>query len=312
MEKLTFIGLDFNRVSIKSLLFNKTMYIGYILLALAFYGIYDIYMLRYFGDVATAHSMGADGASPELREAMKAAVFGTVGEVNRLVPWTLFIANYMYMIYVGSGIIFLVAVAEILKLNLVANVAAGFMVAGLSMVIAGLFTIATDLHLLAMPWMFLTPNWTAGMWLMLPLYSIYVPFIMFEIYLLLTNKRDLARKLAFYVVAFSLVLDFIEFYIQAKLFSMNTARELWTEFPGLMFYFLISSSVSSLGVMGILTYLVYRGKEEYEKLLELIRKTMLFFISILGLYEIMAYMIIDKEWAFIILFGEFSFLYFIG
>jgi len=64
--------------------------------------------------------------------------------------------------------------------------------------------------------------------------------------------------------------------------------------------------------MGILTYLVYRGKEEYEKLLELIRKTMLFFISILGLYEIMAYMIIDKEWAFIILFGEFSFLYFIG
>lgn len=107
---------------------------------------------------------------PALKEAMRLAVFGNVGEVNRNIPWTLFIVNYMYMIYTGSGVIFLVALAELMNFNLVAKAAAGFMVAGISMVFAGLFTIATDLNMLNMLWMILSPNMSAGMWLMLPLY----------------------------------------------------------------------------------------------------------------------------------------------
>ncbi len=312
MEKLTFIGLDFNRISAKDLLLNRTMYISYGLIALALIGIYDTYVLRYFTLTATAHTPGMDLNNPELREAMKLAVFGEVGKVSREVPWTLYIANYMYLVYVGSGIIFLVAVAELMKLNLIAKAAAGFMTLGLAMVLGGLFTIATGLDLLAMHWMFLTPNVTAGMWLMLPLYVIYIPFVAFEIYLILTNNRALARRLAFAIVIMSLGLDFIEFYIQAKLFAMNTARELWTEFPGLMFYFLISASISSLGIMALLAHLVHRGKEEYAGMMELIRKSILFFVSILALYEIFAYMVVDKEWAFIILFGEFRHLYFGG
>ena len=312
MEKIIIGGLEVNKISVKDLLFNKAMFIAYALLGLAFLGIWEVFEIRYFSEAATAHASGMDPTNPALKEAMRLAVFGTVGEVSREVPWTLFIANYMYMIYTGSGIIFLVALAELMHINLVAKAAAGFMIAGISMVFAGLFTIATDLNMLNMLWMVLTPNIGAGMWLMLPLYCMYIPFVLFEIYLILTNKRELARKLALPVLVLSLGVDLVEYYIQAKLFSMNTARHLWTEFPALMFYFIISAFVTSLGVMGINSYLVHRAKKEYKELMDLLRRGMLFFISILGLYEIIGYMAVDKDWTFLILFGPFKYLYFGG
>ncbi|MDY0265787.1 MAG: NrfD/PsrC family molybdoenzyme membrane anchor subunit [Sulfurospirillum cavolei] len=312
MEKINFIGLDINKTTIGGLLLNKTMLFAYVLLALAAFGIYEIFDVRYFSAAANAHASGLNPTSLELKEAMRLAVFGDVGEVNRNIPWTLFIVNYMYMIYTGSGIIFLVALAELMNFHLVEKAAAGFMVAGIAMVFAGLFTIATDLNMLNMVWMVLTPNVGAGMWLMLPLYCTYIPFVLFEIYLVLTHKRAWAKRLALPILVLSIIVDLIEYYIQAKLFSMNTARHLWTEFPFLTFYFIISAFVSSLGVMGIVSFLAHRQKHEYGALMELNRKAMLFFVSILGVYEIFAYMTVDKDWAFLILFGPFRYVYFIG
>jgi len=312
MEKIAFAGLDINKISIKDLLFNKVMFVAYALLALAAFGIYEIFEVRYFSEAATAHASGIDPTNPELKAAMKLAVFGTVGEISREVPWTLFIVNYMYMIYTGSGIIFLVALAELMNFKIIAKAAAGFMIAGIAMVFAGLFTIATDLNMLNMLWMVVTPNINAGMWLMLPLYCIYIPFVLFEIYLILTNKREWAKRLALPILILSIGVDLVEYYVQAKLFSMNTARHLWTEFPALMFYFIISAFVSSLGIMGVNSYLVHRKKPEYKELMDMIRKGILFFVSILGLYEIIGYMAVDKDWAFLILFGPFKYLYFAG
>lgn len=312
MEKVIFAGVSVNRISIRALLFSKTMLFAYSLLALALVGIYELVDLRYFSTALTAHDAGIDPSNPALKEAMKLAIFGKVGEIDRHLPWTLLIANYMYMIYTGSGVIFLVALAELMRFNLVAKAAAGFMVAGIAMVLAGLFTIATDLNLLNIHWMLLTPNTSAGIWLMLPLYCLYIPFVLFEIYLILTSRRDWARRLALPILVLSICIDLIEFYIQAKLFSMNTARHLWTEFPALTFYLIVSAFVSSLGVMGVNTWLVHRRKPEYPALMDLIRRTMLFFVFALGLYEILGYMTVDKAWAFIILFGPFSYLYFLG
>ncbi len=312
MEKYTILGLEINKVSFKELFFNKAMFLAYALIVFAVLGVIEIFELRYFPDVATAHTLGANPVTPELKQALRDAIFGHVGEISREVPWTLFIANYMYMIYTGSGIIFLVALAELLNLKVVEKLSASFMVLGLAMVFAGLFTIATDLNLLNIHWMFLSPNVDTGMWLMLPLYLTYIPFVLFEIYLVLTKKRELARKLAFPILVMSIGVDLVEYYIQAKLFSMNTARHLWTEFPALMFYFIISAFVSSLGIMGLHSYLVHRDKDGYKQLMALIRKAILFFIFLLAIYEVIGYLIIDKDWAFIILFGEFRGLYFGG
>lgn len=312
MEKITFAGMRLNKISLRQLLLSKTMLFAYVLLALAVVGIYEMFSMRYPSVALNAHAAGIDPTSPALKEAMQLAVFGKVGEIERTIPWTLLIANYMYMIYTGSGIIFLVALAEILHFHLIARAAAGFMVAGLAMVFAGLFTIATDLNMLNMHWMLLTPHFNTGMWLMLPLYCFYIPFVLFEIYLLFTDKRDLARKLALPILVLSLGVDVIEFYIQAKLFSMNTARHLWAEFPALTLYFIISAFVSSLGVMGINTYLAHRHKAEYASLMDLIRRALLFFVFVLGLYEVVGYMSIDKNSAFLMLFGPFRFAYFLG
>ncbi len=312
MEKITFAGIEINRISLKRLFFRKSMLFAYCLLGIALVGIYEVFDLRYFTVAANAHDAGLDPTNPALKEAMKQALAGPVGEIDRNLPWTVLIANYMYMIYTGSGVIFLVALAELANFRLVDKAAAGFMVAGLAMIFAGLFTIATDLNMLNMHWMLLTPNLKAGMWLMLPLYCTYIPFVLFEIYLILTNKRELARRLALPILVLSIGVDLVEYYIQAKLFSMNTARHLWTEFPVLTFYFIISAFVSSLGVMGVNTYLVHRKKPEYESLMDLIRRTMLFFVFVLGVYEIIGYMTVDKDWAFLILFGPFSVFYFLG
>ena len=312
MEKIIIAGLEINRVNLFKLLFNKTMIIAYALLAVGFYGIYEAFDERYFSIVANAHTAGLDPTNPYLAEAMKEAVFGHVGEVSRENPWTLFIVNYMYMIYTGSGVIFLVALAELMNIEVVAKAAAGFMLFGLAMVFAGLFTIATDLNMLNMLSMLTTPNVNAGMWLMLPLYLTYIPFVIFEIYLLITNKREWAKKLALPVLLLSVGVDITEYFIQAKLFSMNTARHLWTEFPILTFYFIISAFVSSLGIMGLYAYFVHSKSKIYAHLIEVIRKAMLFFISILAIYEILAYLVVDKSWAFIILFGPFKYAYFGG
>lgn len=312
MDKIEFAGLQINKLNIVSFLFSKSMLLAYVLLAMAGYGIFEVFEVRYFSEAATANASGMDPTNPHLKEAMKLAVFGTVGEVSREVPWTLFISNYMYMIYTGSGVIFLVALGELMNFKIVARAAAGFMVAGISMVFAGLFTIATDLNMLNMLSMITSPNMSAGMWLMLPLYCTYIPFVLFEIYLLLTNKREWAKRLAMPILIMSIGVDLVEYYIQAKLFSMNTARHLWTEFPFLTIYFIISAFVSSLGIMGINSFLVHRNKPEYEEIMSLIRRAMLFFISVLGIYEIFGYITVDKDWSMLILFGPFKYLYFGG
>ena len=95
MEKITFVGHEINKVSFSTLFFGKTMLLGYAFLALAFIGIYEVFDIRYFSAAANAHASGIDPTNPALKEAMRLAVFGDVGEVNRNIPCTLFIAKYM-------------------------------------------------------------------------------------------------------------------------------------------------------------------------------------------------------------------------
>jgi len=314
MEKIVIAGVEINKVSLKELLFNKTMILAYIFLAIGIYGISEVIQIRYFLVGATAHDAGMHIGSSHIVEAMKEAVFGEGGEVKREAPWSLYIVNYMYMIYTGSGIIFLVAIDELLNLQIVKKTAAGFMTFGLAMVIGGLFTIMVDLNSLNMLAMITSPNFGAGMWQMLPLYNIYIPFVLFEIYLLITKKTEWAKRISFVILVLSVIIDIIEYYIQANLFSMNEARHLWNTYPSLTIYFIISSYVAALGVMGIYSYFTYRrtlGKE-YHDLISVLRKMALICITILAAYEAVAYLTIDKHWAFLILFGPFKYMFFGG
>jgi len=314
MEKIVIAGVEINKVSLKQLLFNKYMILSYILLAIGIYGIYEVIQVRYFLEGATAHSAGLHPGSHELVKAMKHAVFSNESEVHREAPWSLYIVNYMYMIYTGSGIIFLVAIDELLNLQIVKKTAAGFMAFGISMVIGGLFTIMIDLNSLHMLSMVTSPNFGAGMWQMLPLYMVYIPFVLFEIYLLITKNTAWAKRISFVILVLSVIIDIIEYYIQANLFSMNEARHLWNTYPSLTIYFIISAYVAALGVMGLYSYFTYKrtlGKE-YHSLIEVIRKMALICITILAAYEAIAYLTIDKHWAFLILFGPFKYIFFGG
>ncbi len=314
MEKIVIAGVEINKVSIKQLLFNKYMILSYILLAIGIYGIYEVIQMRYFLVGATAYDAGLHPGTHQMVVAMKDAVFGEGGEVHREAPWSLYIVNYMYMIYTGSGIIFLVALDEILNFQVVKKTAAGFLTFGIAMVIGGLFTIMVDLNPLHMLWMLKTPNFSSGMWQMLPLYMVYIPFVLFEIYLLITKKTAWVKSISYAILILSIIIDIVEYFIQANLFSMNQARHLWTTYPALAFYFIISAYVAAVGVMGIYSFLTYRKSlgKEYHSLIEIIRKMALICITLLAVYEAIAYLSIDKHWAFLILFGPFKYLFFGG
>ncbi len=308
MKKREIAGVQINAVSIKDLLFNKTMLLAYVLLALGLYGVWEVFSERYFLLTANAFDAGLHAGTKEVAEAMKEAVFGAGGEVKREQPWTLYIVNYMYMIYSGSAIIFFVALSELFGVKIIQKTAAGFMTFGLAMVFGGLFTIAIDLNILHMQWMFLTPNIRAGMWLMLPLYTVYIPFVLFEIYLLITNKHEWAKKIAYGILILSIVIDLIEYYIQAKLFNMNTARHLWTTYPMLTLYFIISAFVAAIAIMILYSYFTHRKSlgDDFHLLITFLRKSALYVIALLAIYEATAYLFIDKEWGAIILFGQYK------
>ena len=307
MEKFVVAEVEVNRVSIKDIFFNKTMFLVYVLLTIAVYGIIDVIHERYFLISATAFDAGIAPASREIAEAMKEAVFGNGGEVKREAPWSLYIVNYMYMIYVGSGIVFLVALAEIANVQLIKKTAAGFLTIGLAMVIAGLFTILMDLNVLNLHWMLLSPQFNSGMWLMMPLYIIYIPLVMFEIYLILSHKDCWVKRIAVIILIVSLIVEFVEFYVQAKLFDMNSARHLWTTYPFLPLYFMVSSFAASLGIMILYAFLVHRSLA----LMYILERTTLYFVMALGMYEATAYLFIDKKWADIILFGDFKYYFYV-
>ena len=150
------------------------------------------------------------------------------------------------------------------------------------------------------------------MWLMLPLYLIYIPLVVFEIYLLIRKQDKWVKKLALPILVLSLLVEFIEFYVQAKLFDMNTARNLWTTYPFLTLYFMVSSFTASAAVMILYTYLAYRNTDRSKcaTMMALIQKITLYSVIALGTYEAIAYLFIDKRWAGIILFGGFKFYFY--
>jgi len=307
----SYAGVEINEISFKTLLLDKSMYIIYLFLGIALIGVLDVFYERYFLAAASAHDAGLNPGSREVAEAMRAAVFGSGGEVKREAPWSLYIVNYMYMIYVGSGIIFIVAAADLLGDKLIKKASAGFLTLGLAMIVAGLFTIMMDLNILHIHQMFLSPRFNSGMWLMMPLYAIYIPLILFKIYLLLSGSKKWSKQLSVFILVFSIIVELVEFYIQAKLFNMNEARNFWTTYPFLPLYFMVSSFAASAAIMILYTYFSYRNtdRSKCQDMMSLIQKMTLYGVMFLGAYEATAYLFIDKKWAEIILFGDFK-LYF--
>nr|WP_321266763.1 NrfD/PsrC family molybdoenzyme membrane anchor subunit [uncultured Sulfurimonas sp.] len=313
MEKYNIAGIEINKVSLYQLFFNKTMLLSYVLLAFGLFGIYEIVNERYFLLTANAFDAGLNQGSHDVALAMKEAIFGHGGEVKRESPWTLYIVNYMYMIYTGSGIIFIVTIGEIFNLQIIKKTAVGFLTLGLCMVFGGLFTIVFDLNMLNMLWMLITPNVGSGMWLMLPLYLVYIPFVMFEIYLLKTDKKKMVKKIAWIILFLGIGIDIAEYYIQARLFDMNTARHLWTTYPILPLYFILSSFLAASGAMILYSYLNYKDelKGDFDTLVKTLRRFALILIVLVASYEAVAFLFIDKKWATVILFEGYAYQFYI-
>ncbi len=100
MKTYEFAGLEL-RINIFNLLFNKTMLIAYVLVALAAVGIYEIFELRYFSTAANAHAAGLDPTNPGLKDAMKLAVFHTFFNLVGLILFSFLIPKLVTFPLIG-------------------------------------------------------------------------------------------------------------------------------------------------------------------------------------------------------------------
>ncbi len=309
-DYIKFWGLNINRVSLRELFFNKTMLIAYVLLAIGLVGIYEIFHLRYFHDfISQAGMITASGSENGLKHAaiaLKEQIFNLpeVEEVNRAKPWGILVIQYVYLLYGGSALIFLTALGELFHIKVASKVAAAMMTFGISMVFGGLVSIATDLgSVFNVYWMFLNPQPGAGIWLMLPLYSVYLPFTLIEIYFLITHNRKLAKKLALILVILSLCIDLVEFYIQGLLFNQNIPRHLWADIPELWIYFLITGGVTGIGGSIILAFLGFRNKPYFDNYINVAKNTGIVLTVLAAIYEIIDFIVVDPKWTNLILKG---------
>jgi hypothetical protein len=286
-------GLNFKSVSFGELFFNKTMLFAYLLLAVGVVGWFQLYGLRFgheFVNTTDLVNAGADH-SRMMAEALKEQIFNMhhIEEVPRQEPWGIFVAQYTYLLYGGSALIFLVALAELIGLHIAHKASAALMTLGISLALGGMASIASDWgNPLNIYWMILNPQPQSGMWMMLPLYSVYIPFTFIEIYFLMTNKRELAKKLALPLVVIGLGIDIAEFYIQGILFQLNDARHLWVDFPALWVYFLVTGALTGVAFGMIYAGLALKNKEWYGELKDVLRKAAIVLIVLVAIYEAIA------------------------
>ncbi|GAX87142.1 conserved hypothetical protein [Lebetimonas natsushimae] len=304
-------GLNINRVSLLELFFNKTMLIAYVLIAIGLVGWYELFHLRYFHDFISQAGIVAAGDNEEALKhaaiALKEQIFNLpeIEEVNKAEPWGVFVTQYVYLLYGGSALIFITSLAELFKVKVAPKVAAAMITFGISMVFGGLVSIASDLgNLLHIYWMFLNPQPQAGMWLMLPLYSIYIPFTFVEIYFLITNKREMARKIAGILVICGILIDLGEFFIQGLLFNQNVPRHLWTDIPQLWIYFLITGGITGISGSIIFAFLGLKNKPYFEDYIKFAAKVGVILTVLAAVYEIIDFMVVDPKWINLMLKGS--------
>jgi hypothetical protein len=311
-EFFTCCGLNIRRVSLADLLLNPAMMVSYILLTIGLFGWIEIYHLRFFHDfVNNWDVIKVAGGDPEaIREtalALKQQIFALpeIEEVNKAEPWGIFVTQYTYLLYGGSALIFMVALAELLHLKLAPKVAAALMTFGIAMALGGMTSIASDWgNPFNIYWMILNPQPQSGMWLMLPLYAVYIPFTFVEIYFLLTNNRELARKVAGGLVIAGIIIDIIEFFIQGLLFNLNTPRHLWTDIPLLWVYFLVSGAVTAIGGAILFFFLALKNKPYFDEGVNFLRKVGLVLIVVMGAYELLNWAVVDPKWIDLIKHGS--------
>ncbi len=304
-------GLNIQRVSFGQLFFNKTMIVAYILLAIGLVGWYEVFHLRWFHHFVNNFTLMNDGGNiAKLKMdaiALKEQIFNLpeIEEVNKADPWGVFVTQYVYLLYGGSALIFLTALAELFHVKVAPKVAAALTSFGLAMVFGGLISIFTDLaNQLHIYWMILNPQPQSGMWLMLPLYGVYIPFTLIEIYFLITNKRDLARKIAMILVIVGILIDLGEFYIQGLLFNLNVPRHLWTDIPALWIYFLITGAVTGIAGAIVFGFLGLRQKPYFDQFIEVVRKAGIALTVLAAIYEVINFMVVDPKWMNLIIKGS--------
>jgi len=119
-------------------------------------------------------------------------VMGTTSEIS----WGVLIATYVFFAVSSSGLCFVGSLGDIFGIELFKPIAKKAVFLAFVILLLGFGVIATELErpFLLLRLVLLSPNFASPIWWMGTLYGVYFLFMTAELYLLLTEQHDRARK----------------------------------------------------------------------------------------------------------------------
>lgn len=203
------------------------------------------------------------------------ASYGT----SREVPWGILIIGYSFFVGITLGTAVVGALAHVFKIKAFDIMSKRVALVSLSSLIAAFFIIFWDLggpfHLQALRLVkyFTQFKITSPIWWLVVLYASELPFLILEIYFLLSKKSN-SEFFASLIASF---ISLIAYGTMALVFDSNGSRPLWHT-SSFALFFIISAIAGGFAVVLIMIFL-YNSTKRYENGINALSKSLFFFLT---------------------------------
>ncbi len=184
-----------------------------------------------------------------------AETFGTTPAFE----WSILIAAYVFFVVTTSGLCLVSSLGHVFGIERFKPIAKRAVVLALIFLFAGFGVIALDLHypLRLAFGVVLSPSPHSAMWWMGTLYSIYMVFLLVELYGLFADNHRIAKAGA----SLALVTAVAAPSTLGGVFGVLVSRPFWHG-SFVPVYLVLSALVSGTAVLGIVYYFLHRGEED--------------------------------------------------
>ena len=190
--------------------------------------------------------------------------------LNNMVPWNIFVSAYMFFGLSASGICMLNSFSHVFGIKNYQIIDQRATILALILLGTGVFSMA--MHL-GRPWqlyyILLSPNFTAPVFWLIIVYTVYMAFLLIKLYLIYSNKSGALKIVSRLILLYSICAT----GILGAFFGILYARPFW--YGGItLAYVLLSAFLSGLAFFLVATVFGYRisGTEMSDKMKILLHK----------------------------------------
>ena len=199
--------------------------------------------------------------------------------ITREVPWGLLIIGYSFFVGITLGTAVVGALAHVFRIEAFNIMSKKLALVSISSLIAGFFIIywdlagPYDLQVLRLVVYFSEFKITSPIWWLVVLYASELPLLAFEVYFLLSQKKNSA----FYASLIGTSLSIVAYGTMALVFDANGSRPLWHT-SSFALFFIISAIAGGFGVALMMIFL-NNVAQKYKNSIIVLSKTLFFLLT---------------------------------